>query len=118
MPQSVYPHKKVKIVGHDWTILVVPKSNPKLLRAWGTTHFAERKIYVANHLCEKSFKWTLTHELLHAYFDELGFHDVLREKLKTRQNERLVDTLAKELMPKLRSNVFEITNFQVRRRSR
>ena len=119
MPQRIpYPHKKIKVVGQDWTIFVVPPRNPKLQQAWGITHFAEREIYIANHLCEKTFKHTLTHELLHAYFDELGFHDVLREKLKTRQNERLVDTLAKELMPKLRSDIFEISNFQIRQRSR
>ena len=111
-----YPHKKVKIAGNDWNIFVVPPKNKKLQKAWGITIFDDKEIYVANHLCEKSFKHTLAHELLHAYFDEIGFHDVLVEKLKTRQNERLVDTLAKELMSKLRPNILEINNFRAKGR--
>lgn len=109
-----YPHKKVKIVGNEWDIFVVPPKNKRLMKAWGITHFNEKEIYVANHLCEKSFKHTLTHELLHAYFDELGFHDILVDKLKTRQNEKLVDNLAKELMSKFRPDVFEISNFKAK----
>ena len=112
-----YPHKKVKIVGQTWTILVVPYNHKKLLKSWGITHFSERQIYISNRLYEKSFKWTLTHELLHAYFSELGFHTLLLEKLKKRQNERLVDSLAKELMPKLRPHVFKIKNYLLRKKS-
>lgn len=49
-----YPHKRIKIVKHNWYIYVVPKKHPKLLKACGTTHFNEKEIYVANHLSEKT----------------------------------------------------------------
>ena len=110
-----YPHKKVRIAGQIWTLWVVPRGNPKLLKAWGVTHFEEREIYVANYLGQKTFKHTLVHELLHAYFYELGYHNTLLAKLKKEQNEWLVDTLAQELMPKFRSNIFSIKNFQIKK---
>jgi len=113
-----YPHKKVNIAGQSWTLYVVPRGNPKLLKSWGVTHFEQREIYLANYLGEKTFKHTMVHELLHAYFYELGFHNTLLAKLKKQQNEWLVDTLAKELMPKLRSNLFAIKNFQARKKLR
>jgi len=116
--KTAYPQKKIKVAGQNWTLLVVPKGNPKLLKAWGVTHFEEREIYVANHLGQKTFKHTLVHELLHAYFYELGVHNELMEKLKKKQTEWLVDTLAKELMPKLRSNVFDIKNFRNQKKAR
>jgi len=119
MPQKMmYPQKKIKVANQDWILLIVPRGNPKLMKSWGVTHFAEREIYIADYLEEKIFKHTLVHELLHAYFYELGFHTELLEKLKKNQNERLVDTLAKELMPKLRSNVFTIKDFKVKKSSR
>ena len=78
--QTEYPHRQVNLLGSDWTIYVVPKKHPRPLGAWGTTHFNRKTIYVTNHLCKKNFEWTLTHELLHAFLDELGYHSMLWKK--------------------------------------
>ena len=105
-----YPHRKVGLLGNDWTIYVVPKKHPRLLGSWGTTHFNLKTIYITNHLSEKNFKWTLTHELLQAFLNELGCHSMLLEKNHKKKNEEIVDGLVKALYPLTRQSVFKIQN--------
>jgi len=113
-----YPHRQVNLLGSDWTIYVVPKKHPRLLGAWGTTHFNLKTIYITNHLSEKNFKWTLTHELLHAFLDELGCHSMLLEKIHKKKNEEMVDGLAKALYPLVRKSVFKIPNYHAKGREK
>ena len=113
-----YPHRQVNLLGSDWTIYVVPKRHPRLLGAWGTTHFNLKTIYITNHLSEKNFKWTLTHELLHAFLDELGCHSMLLEKIHKKKNEEMVDGLAKALYPLVKKSVFKIQNYQAKGREK
>ena len=113
-----YPHRQVQLLNSPWTIYVVPKRHPRLLGAWGTTHFNLKEIYITNHLSEKNFKWTLTHELLHAFLDELGCHSMLLEKIHKKKNEEMVDGLAKALYPLVRKSVFKIQNYQAKGREK
>lgn len=113
-----YPHKKVRILRHNWDIYIVPKTHPRLNKAWGITHFNEKEIYIANHLCEKNFKRTLAHEFLHATLDELGLHSMMLEKLHAKKNEQIVDELAKSLYPLIRSSVFKIPHYHMKGREK
>ena len=83
-----YPHRQVQLLNNPWTIYVVPKKHPRLLGAWGTTHFNQKEIYITNHLSEKNFRWTLTHEMLHAFLDELGCHSMLLEKIHKKKMKK------------------------------
>jgi len=69
-----------------------------------------------NKLGQKNFEEAFTHELLHVFFDSIGFHDKLVTKFKTRANEKLVDGLAQHLYPMLRPTVFKIPNHCIRSR--
>jgi len=113
-----YPHRQVGLLGSNWMIYVVPKKHPRLLGAWGTTHFSQKEIYITNHLSERNFKWTLTHELLHAFLDELGCHSMLLEKIHKKKNEEMVDGLAKALYPLIKKSVLKIPNYQAKGREK
>ena len=90
-----YPSKKIKIGQKNWTIQVVPFNHPRLGKGnWGRCQWEAQTIYISNRLGQKSFEETLTHELLHAFFDSIGFHDKLVSQLKTKTNEKMVDGLA------------------------
>ena len=113
-----YPHRKVRLINSDWTIYVVPKNYPQLFgkwgRGWGVTDFDHKTVYITNHLSERNFKWSLTHELLHAFMYELGYHTMLLKKIRTKKNEEMVDGLAKVLYPLVKNSVFKIQNYQTK----
>ena len=117
-----YPHRRVKLLGSDWMIYVVPKKHACLLgrggRGWGLTDFNRKIIYATNHLSERNFEWTFTHELIHAFMDELGYHTLLLKKIGKKKNEEMVDGLAKALYPLVRQSVFKIPNYQVKGREK
>ena len=104
-----YPSKKIKIGQKNWTIQVVPYNHPRLGKGnWGRCQWEEQTIYIVNRLGQKKFEDTLSHELLHALLDSIGFHDKLLDQFKTRTYEKLVDALAHQLAPFLRPKIFKI----------
>ena len=110
-----YPSKKIKINQNDWTIQVVPYNHPRLGKGnWGRCQLREQTIYISNRLGQKNFEDTLSHELLHAFLDSIGFHYKLLDQFKTRIYEKLVDELAHQLVPFLRPNIFKIPNHLIR----
>ena len=113
-----YPSKKIKIGQKNWTVQIVPYNHPKLRKNWGMCHWNEQTIYISNRLGQKNFEETFTHELLHAIFDHIGFHDKLVAQFKTRTNEKLVDSLAQQLYPMLRPKVFKIPNHIIRNKQK
>ena len=115
-----YPSKKIKIGSKNWTILVVPYDHPKLGKGnWGRCQCEEQAIYILNSLGQKDFKETLTHELLHAMFDSIGFHDKLVKRIKTKANERMVDGLAHQICRMLRPDIFKIPHLmRIKQRTR
>lgn len=111
----IYPSKRIKIGQKDWTIQVVPFNHPRLGKGnWGRCQWEDQTIYVSNRLGRKNFEQTLSHELLHALFDSIGFHDKLVAQLKTSANEKLVDGLARQLIPFLRPDLFKIPSCLIR----
>lgn len=111
----IYPFKKIRIGQENWTVQIVPYNHPRLGKGnWGRCQWEEQTIYISNRLGQKNFKQTLSHELLHALFDSIGFHDKLVAQLKTRTNEKLVDGLANRITPFLRPNIFKIQNHIIR----
>lgn len=104
-----YPSKKIKIGQKDWTIQVVPLNHPRLGKGnWGRCQWEEQTIYILNRLGQKNFEDTLSHELLHALLDSIGFHDELLDRLKVRIYEKLVDGLAHQLVPFLHPKIFKV----------
>ena len=111
----IYPSKKIRINQKDWTIQVVPSNHPRLGKGnWGRCQWEEQTIYISNRLGQKNFEDTLSHELLHALLDSIGFHDKLLDQFKTRIYEKLVDGLAHQLTPFLRPKIFKIPNHLIR----
>ena len=107
----IYPSKKIRIGQRNWTIQVVPYNPPRLGTGnWGRCQWEDRTIYISNRLGQKNFEQTLTHELLHAFFDSIGFHDKLIAQIKTDANEKMVDGLAHQLARILRPEIFKIPN--------
>jgi len=119
---DAYPHQKTRLGNNDWTVYVVPKTSPRLSdrwgRSWGITDFEHKTIYNTNHLSEQNFKWTFTHEMLHAFMDELGYHELLLRKIGKKKNEEMIDGLAKVLYPLIKKSVFKVRNYQMKGRER
>ena len=114
-----YPSKKIKVGQKIWTIQVVPHNHPRLGRGnWGRCQWEDQTIYILNKLGQKNFELTLAHELLHVFFDSIGFHDKLIAQLKTRTNEKLVDGLAHQIARFLRPDLFKIPNHLIRSNQR
>lgn len=110
-----YPSKKIKIGQKNWTIQVVPYNHPRLGKGnWGRCQWEDQTLYISNRLGQKNFEETLSHELLHVFFDSIGFHDKLVIQLKTRVNEKMVDGLAHQITRFLRPDIFKIPNHLMR----
>lgn len=96
------PQQKIKVGKHLWTVYAAPEDYPDLGKGyWGRGHLETRRIFIANFLNEENFKKTLAHELVHACFYEIGFHDRLLKHFKTKKNEELVDKLGMALYTNL-----------------
>ena len=114
-----YPSKKIKVGQQIWTILVVPYNHPKLGKDnYGMCRWENYTVYVSNKLGQKKFEHIFTHELLHTMFDSIGYHDKLVQKLKSRGNEKMVDGLARVLVPFLRPQIFKIPNHIIRNKQK
>ena len=105
-----YPSKKIKIGQKNWKIQVVPFNHPRLGRGnWGRCQWEDQTLYISNRLGRNNFEDTLSHELLHALLDSIGFHDKLLDQLKIHIYEKLVDGLAHQLTPFLRPDIFKMS---------
>ena len=115
----IYPSKKIKIGSKNWTIQVVPFNHPRLGKGnWGRCQWEDQTIYISNRLGQKNFELTVAHELLHVFFDSIGFHDKLVAQIKTKANEKMVDGLAHQICRMLRPDIFKIPNHLVRSNQR
>lgn len=72
---------ELKINNNTYKIYFVDKNNEKLLMEdeeyhSGTTYFKEKEIYIDKTLNCDSLRYTIIHELTHAYLDSYGFLQV------------------------------------------
>ena len=72
---------EIKINNNIYKIYFVDKNNKKLLIECeeyhsGVTYFKEKEIYIDKTLNQYSLKYTIIHELTHAYLDSYGFLQV------------------------------------------
>lgn len=115
----IYPFKKIKIGQKNWIIRVVPYNHPRLGKGnWGRCQWEDQTIYISNRLGQKNFELTVAHELLHVFFDSIGFHDKLVAQIKTKANEKMVDGLAHRICCMLRPDIFKIPNHLIQSKQR
>lgn len=72
---------ELKINNNHYNIYFVEENDKKLLMEdgeyhSGATYFREKEIYINKELNEDSMKYTIIHELTHAYLDSYGFLQV------------------------------------------
>lgn len=73
--------KKIKILGHKWTVNFVKKPTVEMerLEAWGLCNRDTRTIHVATNVSTNSSD-ILAHELIHAYMFEVGLDELNDER--------------------------------------
>lgn len=111
--KQIFPTKRVKINGNIWTIHIVPPTHIKLGKTrdghanYGRCWLEDKKIYINNRLRGKNYKWTILHEIMHAFHYEIGKYEKLVEKTNNQWMENFVDSLSLAMIPLIKSNLFK-----------
>lgn len=104
-PSGFTPHmktpKNIKAGSHTYSIIISKtRDDAKGSGNWGKTNLGTGKIYLDDTIMDTKREEVLLHELIHVAFHNVGLHQQYDDK----QEEDIVDRIAKGLYPILKDN--------------